>query len=68
MNKEELRDFCIEYNLPFTIEFKEPWNPKPIEISPSDLNDTKKLIQKELDGIIAMENIFLMVKKVHTTS
>lgn len=45
MNKEELRDFCIEHNLPFTVEFKEPWYPKPIEISPSVVGDTKKLIE-----------------------
>lgn len=45
MNEEELRNFCIEHNLPFAIEFKEPWYPKPIEIPQSVINDTKKLIE-----------------------
>lgn len=33
MNNEELRNFCIEHNLPFTVEFDKPWYPKPIEVS-----------------------------------
>lgn len=45
MNEEELRNFCIEHNLPFAIEFKEPWYPKPIEIPQGVINDTKKLIE-----------------------
>lgn len=45
MNEEELRNFCIEHNSPFAIEFKEPWYPKPIEIPQSVINDTKKLIE-----------------------
>ena len=45
MNEEELRNFCIEHNLPFAIEFKEPWYPKPIEIPQRVINDTKKLIE-----------------------
>lgn len=44
MNEEELQDFCIEHNLPFTVEFKESWYPKSIEISPSIVKDTRKLI------------------------
>ena len=45
MNKERLRNFCIKYNLPFTIEFNKPWYPKPIEVSKEDLNNTKRLIE-----------------------
>lgn len=42
---KDLQDFCIKNNLPFTVEFKEPWYPKPIEIPQSVINDTKKLIE-----------------------
>ena len=45
MNKEEFLDFCIKNGLPFEIEFKEPWYPKPIEVSKEDLNNTKRLIE-----------------------
>lgn len=45
LNEERLRDFCIEHNLPFTVEFEEPWYPKPIKISPKDINNTKRLIE-----------------------
>ena len=30
---KNLQDFCIKNNIPFTVEFKEPWYPKPIEVS-----------------------------------
>lgn len=42
---KNLQDFCIKNNIPFTVEFKEPWYPKPIEILQSVINDTKKLIE-----------------------
>jgi hypothetical protein len=42
---KNLQDFCIKNNIPFTVEFKEPWYPKPIEIPQSVINDTKKLIE-----------------------
>lgn len=45
MNEEELRNFCIEHNLPFAIEFKKPWYPKPIEIPSSVVDNTKELIE-----------------------
>ena len=45
MNKEGLRDFCIKHNLPFTVEFEEPWYPKPIKISSEDINNTERLIE-----------------------
>ena len=41
MNKKELQDFCTKHNFPFTVEFREPWYPKPIEIALKDINDTK---------------------------
>ena len=43
MNEEEFLNFCIKNGLPFEIEFKEPWYPKPIEVSKEDLNNTKRL-------------------------
>lgn len=57
INEEELRDFCIEHNLPFTVEFPEPWYPKSIEISPSVINDTE-----ELNGIETINWIHKMIK------
>ena len=42
---KNLQDFCIKNNIPFTVEFKEPWYPKPIEIPQGVINDTKKLIE-----------------------
>lgn len=42
---KNLQDFCIKNNIPFTVEFNEPWYPKPIEIPQSVINDTKKLIE-----------------------
>lgn len=38
---KNLQDFCIKNNIPFTVEFKKPWYPKPIEVSKEDLNNTK---------------------------
>lgn len=43
MDKKELQNFCTTHNFPFTAEFKEPWYPKPIEVSKEDLNNTKRL-------------------------
>ena len=45
MSKKELRNFCIKHNLPFTVEFKEPWYPKPIEIPLEDTNNTRRMIE-----------------------
>lgn len=45
MDEKDLQDFCIRHNFPFTVEFKEPWYPKPIEITLRELNDTKQLTE-----------------------
>ena len=45
MNKKEFLDFCIKNDLPFTVEFKEPWYPKPIKIPPEDTNNTRRMIE-----------------------
>lgn len=42
---KNLQDFCIKNNILFTVKFKKPWYPKPIEIPQSAINDTKKLIE-----------------------
>lgn len=57
---KNLQDFCIKNNIPFTVEFKEPWYPKPIEIPQSVINDTKKLIEifnKAIFDSIVYENV-----------
>ena len=57
---KNLQDFCIKNNIPFTVEFKEPWYPKPIEIPQSVINDTKKLIEifnKAIFDSIAYGNV-----------
>ena len=66
MNKEEFLGFCIKNNLPFAVEFKKPWYPKPIEITPKYINDTRRLVesfkQSILDDLIYGCSIF------HTTN
>lgn len=48
MSKKELRDFCIKHNLPFTVEFKEPWYPKPIEIPLENANNLHSMMEEEI--------------------
>ena len=57
MNEEELRNFCIEHNLPFAIEFKEPWYPKPIEIPQSVINDNKAIFDSIVYGNVTFHII-----------
>ena len=45
MDKERLRDYYIKYNLPFVEEFIESWYPKPIRLTPEDINNTKRLTE-----------------------
>ena len=45
MNKKEFLDFCIKNDLPFAVEFKKPWYPKPIEMPKENLNNIKRLVE-----------------------
>lgn len=63
---KNLQDFCIKNNIPFTVEFNKPWYPKPIEITPKYINDTKQLVelfkQSIIDDLIYGCSIFYITK------
>lgn len=46
---KNLQDFCIKNNIPFTVEFKKPWYPKPIEIPLKGCNSVDDIEQIMID-------------------
>lgn len=46
---KNLQDFCIKNNIPFTVEFKKPWYPKPIEISLKECNSVDDIERIMID-------------------
>lgn len=56
---KNLQDFCIKNNTPFTVEFKKPWYPKPIEVSLKGCNsvDDIELIMKDVSDQALLDSI-----------
>lgn len=56
---KNLQDFCIKNNIPFTVEFKKPWYPKPIEISLKGCNSVGdiELIMKDVSDQALLDSI-----------
>lgn len=46
---KNLQDFCIKNNIPFTVEFKKSWYPKPIEISLKGCNSVDDIERIMID-------------------
>lgn len=56
---KNLQDFCIKNNIPFTVEFKKPWYPKPIEVSLKRCNSVGdiELIMKDVSDQALLDSI-----------